>query len=94
MGILRQKSGSYEESIEPLSTGLQLFPESDTLSICLGISYMNMGKYEKALACFLKYEHSKEALPYIITCHRELGNYEKERAFREKLEANGLRPSS
>ena len=50
---------------------------------------MNLGKYEKALACFLKSEHSKDALPYIINCYREMGDLEQERVFREKLEAHG-----
>ena len=87
LGILKQKSGFYEGSIAALSKGLQFFPESDSLNICLGISYMNLEKYEKALACFLKFEHSRDALPYIINCYRETGDFEQERVFREKLEA-------
>ncbi|MCP4666353.1 MAG: radical SAM protein [Deltaproteobacteria bacterium] len=92
LGILKQKSGRYQESMATLSKGVQLFPDSVSLNICLGISHMNLGEYEKALARFLKCEHSKDALPYISNCYREMGDFEKERVFQEKLEAHRAKP--
>jgi hypothetical protein len=42
---------------------------------------MNLGEYEKALACFLKFQGSKEAIHYIAICYRALGDLGKEREF-------------
>jgi len=65
LGILRQKNGVHEESITILSEGLRYFSQSEQLNICLGISYMNIGDYKKALSYFQKFPDSKEASYYI-----------------------------
>ena len=83
LGILSQKKRSYEESIEILSQGIESFPDSEELSICLGISYMNLNDYNSALSCFLKFPDSKDANPHIARCYKELGDYEKESLFIE-----------
>lgn len=80
LGILLQKENKYEESIEILEEGIEKFPESDSLAICLGISYMNIRKYEEALNCFLKFPMSVDALKYAAICYRLMGNFEKESA--------------
>ena len=65
LGIIKQKNGTYEESIAILLEGLRYFPQSEQLNICLGISYMNSGDYKEALSYFLKFPDSKEASYYI-----------------------------
>jgi len=72
LGILNQKNRRYIESINILSEGLEHFPDSEPLHICLGISYMNLGEYKKALTYFLKLRNSREVADYIATCYREL----------------------
>jgi tetratricopeptide (TPR) repeat protein len=81
LGILLQKKGAYEESIRMLIEGLQYFPESEPLHMCLGTSFMNTKQYEKALACFQKFQNSKEAAHAIANCHMALGNADKAAAF-------------
>ena len=78
LGILNQKKRSYEESIEILSQGIESFPDSEELNICLGISYMNLNDYNAALSYLLKFPDSKDANPHIARCYKELGDYEKE----------------
>ncbi len=85
LGILLQKENKYEESIRVVKEGIEKFPESDSLAICLGISYMNLGKYEEALNCFLKFPMSVDALKYAATCYRLMGNFEKESAILKTL---------
>ncbi len=70
LGIIKQKNGSNKESIEILSEGIKRFPDSRPLNISLGISYMNLGDFESALSCFLKFRGSKEADPYIARCRK------------------------
>jgi len=90
LGIIRQKQRQYVESIKILSQGVEHFPESEPLAICLGISYMNIGQYEEALKCFHKFSDSQEALQYIAACYRSLGDPEKEASVLKRLERLNL----
>jgi len=78
LGIIKQKHGEYEESVRILSEGMKQFPESESIATCLGISYMNLGKYEEALKCYCKFPDSREVLQYTAACYRALGDFEKE----------------
>ncbi len=75
LGIIYQKKGNFQESIKILSEGIQHFPESESLAICLGISYMNLKKYEEALKCFQKFPESKEALQFSAICKRKISGF-------------------
>lgn len=72
LGILNQKNGDYQESVRILSKGIESFPHSEAMHICLGISCMNLGRYSEALSYFLKFQHSKDAASYISACHEAL----------------------
>ena len=73
LGIIKQKMGEYIQSAKILSEGVEHFPESEQLNICLGISYMNLREYNKALPYFLKFKDSKQANYYITACNEALG---------------------
>lgn len=85
LGIIKQKNGAYEKSAGILSEGIKYFPQSEQLNICLGISYMNLKKYNKALRYFLKFQLSKQTLSYIANCYKALGDHEGESAYLKKL---------
>jgi len=85
LGIMKQKGGEYKEAVGVLSEGIEYFPESRDLNVCLGLSYMNLGDYETALEYFLKFPNSKDALYHAAICYKELGNSKKESAYLEKL---------
>jgi radical SAM superfamily enzyme YgiQ (UPF0313 family) len=74
LGLIRQNRKEFEEAVKILSKGVELFPESEELSLCLGINHMNLGDYNKALSYLLKLQHSKEASYYVEQCHKELGD--------------------
>jgi len=73
LGIIKQKMGEYIQSAKILSEGVEHFPESEQLNICLGISCLNLREYNKALPYFLKFKDSKEANYYITACNEALG---------------------
>lgn len=81
LGILKQKEKEFEEAVKILSEGVEHFPDSEQLNICLGTNYMNLQEYNKALSHLLKFENSKEAIYHIARCYKALGDYEKESAF-------------
>jgi anaerobic magnesium-protoporphyrin IX monomethyl ester cyclase len=87
LGIIRQKNGEYEGSVRLLSEGIKYFPHSEPLNICLGISHMNLGEYDKALQYFLKFQDSKDVVYHIAGCYRALGDFQKESAFLRKFRA-------
>ena len=74
LGLIKQNRKEFEESVKILSKGVELFPESEELNLCLGINHMNLGDYNKALSYLLKLQHSKEASYYIEQCYKELGD--------------------
>ena len=78
LGIIRQKKRNYEESVRILSEGVSQFPDDESLATCLGISYMNLSRFEEAREVFQKFSDSPNALPYISACYRALGDSEKE----------------
>jgi len=86
LGIIKQKQRKYEESVQILSEGVKHFPESEPIAMCLGISYMNLDRYEEALECFQKLPESREALQYVATCHHAMGDSDKEASVLKKLE--------
>ncbi len=87
LGVIKQKRGAHQDSIAILLEGLSCFPESEPLHMCLGVSYMNLGKYEEALSHFLPFQHTKQALQFIADCYHGLGDFEKKSAFLCKLNA-------
>jgi anaerobic magnesium-protoporphyrin IX monomethyl ester cyclase len=78
LGIIKQKRGEYEESARILSEGMEHFPESESIATCLGISYMNLGRYQEALDCYGRFPDSPEVLKYTAACYRALGDPDKE----------------
>jgi anaerobic magnesium-protoporphyrin IX monomethyl ester cyclase len=84
LGIIQQKKGDYKESIRTLSEGTTVFPKSEPLNMCLGISYMNLGQYDSALSCFLAFQGSKAALSHIADCYKAMGDSENASAFLKK----------
>ena len=72
LGMLKQKKGEFEHSIKILLKGVDYFPESEQMSICLAISYMNQGKYKKALSILSIFKDSKDAASYIEICNKKV----------------------
>jgi radical SAM superfamily enzyme YgiQ (UPF0313 family) len=74
LGMTRQRASAFKEAVDILSKGVGLFPESEELNLCLGISYMNLQDYKSALSYLLKFKHSKETKYYIDKCHEALSS--------------------
>ncbi len=68
LGIICQKKGLYEKSLDFLARGLSYYPASEPLNICYGISLMNMEKFELALAVFEKFPNSAQAKAFRVSC--------------------------
>jgi radical SAM superfamily enzyme YgiQ (UPF0313 family) len=86
LGIIQQKLGDYENSVTTLLEGVNHYPQSEPLQMCLGISLMNLGKYHDAIAYFARFPESTDALGQMAACYRALGDGGMEAEALEKLE--------
>ena len=64
----------WDQAIDVLRAGLELFLESEPLSVCTGISLMNLGRFEAALDCLLPHAKTPQAAVQIERCRRALGH--------------------
>ena len=65
LGTVLQRRGDFKGSIEALSEGIKVFPESVDLKICRGISYFNVDKWTEALEDLLPFRGSPVASGYV-----------------------------
>lgn len=72
LGVIHQKRRDYPSSARVLLEGLNHFPRSDQLHMCLGISYMNMGRFKEALSCFERCKDVSGAEKFITACKQAL----------------------
>ena len=72
LAILSQKRRAYGEAGRILSTGLTHFPKDPQLNICMGVTLMNMGKFEQALDYLRGYQDREEAAHFAALCYRAL----------------------
>ena len=85
LGIHHQKAGQYADSVEILAEGIGNYPRHEQLNMCLGVSYMNLGEYERALACFLPFQQGEQALRFMAGCYQAMNQHEKAEAVIRKI---------
>ncbi|MGD8386092.1 MAG: cobalamin-dependent protein [Desulfobacteraceae bacterium] len=73
LAILCQKQGDYVEAVRLLEKGISSYPDSEPLNVCLGVSYMNLGRFREALDVFSRFEGSADAERYAASCREALG---------------------
>jgi radical SAM superfamily enzyme YgiQ (UPF0313 family) len=72
LGLLKQDHGDFQSAVEVLTKGVAHFPHSEELHLCLGINLMNLGRFQEALSCLVRFEVVPQARRYIAECHRAL----------------------
>jgi anaerobic magnesium-protoporphyrin IX monomethyl ester cyclase len=61
LGLLDQKAGRMEESVQTLKEGLSHDPADEQLMICLAVSQMNLSRFEEALALLARCPNAPQA---------------------------------
>jgi radical SAM superfamily enzyme YgiQ (UPF0313 family) len=72
LGMIEQRKREFKESIRILEEGLGHWPESEDLTVCLGINYMNLRDFKTALDCFSRFPQSNTAIQYKEACEKVL----------------------
>ncbi len=70
--MLFQKKRAFQRAAETAGQGLAHFPENRELNICMAVSLMNMGKFERALLFLEKFKDDQDVVPYINACNQRL----------------------
>ena len=89
LAMLAQKERNAALACEILETGLAHFPADARLHQCMGITFMNCGRFAEALPHFLPFKESPLFFPYIADCYKALGEDDHARVFRQKMEKSG-----
>jgi anaerobic magnesium-protoporphyrin IX monomethyl ester cyclase len=74
LGMLKQRRRAFHDSIKVLAEGIEFFPDNEQIGICLAVSQMNLGQFDRALDNLRRFEASPQAGPFIEQCRRALGN--------------------
>jgi Tfp pilus assembly protein PilF len=72
LAMLHQKQRQFDKAILLLEKGLGHWPGNKNLSICMGISLMNKGRFKTALTFFEKFSNRPEANHYMRICHENI----------------------
>ncbi len=72
LGILEQKAGRFEPSVETLSQGLSHFPGNEQLMICLAVSHMNLNRFQEALRLLERCRRESQVERLSTECRRAL----------------------
>ncbi len=70
LGMIYQQRGDNQAALAILEKGLEHYPDSEDLNICLGITCMNQGQFSRAIDCFRKFPQSEQARNHLATCRR------------------------
>jgi hypothetical protein len=57
------------------------FPDDARLTICMGVSLMNLEQWDEALSCFLDFQDVKEAVRFAALCYKALGHEKNRRPY-------------
>ncbi len=79
LSMLLQKKRDFSKASDILEKGLGIFPENRDLTICKGINLMNLQNFDRALACFEKFETEAQVGEYIHICREKNRNNSNER---------------
>lgn len=72
LGMIWQKKRQFAASVRILSQGVEHFPEHQQLNLCLAISLMNTGAFDRALAYLGRIKDTAQAAYFINECRRAL----------------------
>ncbi|MBT8330696.1 MAG: cobalamin-dependent protein, partial [Deltaproteobacteria bacterium] len=84
LGMLYQQRKDFDEAIQILTAGIKVFPRDEQLNLCLAVSYMNLGNYQKALSCLSKLQHLKEGVYFTAKCYQALDDVQRAELYRKK----------
>jgi hypothetical protein len=68
LGMLEQKAGRFEASVETLSQGRSHFPADEQLMICLAVSHMNLNRFQEALRLLERCRREPQAERLAAAC--------------------------
>ncbi|MFP4169057.1 MAG: radical SAM protein [Desulfonatronovibrionaceae bacterium] len=72
LGILQQKKRNFTAAEKVLVQGVRCFPKDPEITLALGLTYMNTGRFQEALQVLTAIENRPEAEYYISECRKKI----------------------
>lgn len=72
LSMLLQRERDFSRACDLLTRGLDIFPGHRDLSVGLGVCFMNMGRFDRALDCFAPFDSDPGLRQYINICNTKL----------------------
>ncbi len=87
LSLLARQEGDCRKAADWAGRGLERYPQSVELRLCLADSWIQAGNFHKAFRLLLPLQELPEALPQLVACCRALGKTEMLRRFEARLSA-------
>ena len=72
LGMIFQRQKKFNHAVDRLEQGLNRYENDKDLHVCMGVSLMNLGKFDKALPHFLRFKTDAAMARYIDICQNKL----------------------
>jgi tetratricopeptide (TPR) repeat protein len=72
--ILHQKAGAFGDAAKLLERALRHYPQNEALNVCQGITFINLGRPQEAIAVLLNFPDAPQAAASLAACYKALGN--------------------
>jgi hypothetical protein len=70
LAMVFQKERRFDRAIETAALGLNHFKSSRNLTICMAVSLMNLGSFQKALGFLEPFEQDPDVKVYVDACRQ------------------------
>ncbi|MCG8633317.1 MAG: radical SAM protein [Desulfobacterales bacterium] len=74
LAMIHQKNRNFRGAVALLKTGLAHFPGHKDLSVCMGVTLMNLGDFEGALSFFTRFDKDPGLGHYIEICNHRINS--------------------
>lgn len=71
LGMMYMKERKFEKAVETAGRGIEHFPGDRDLAVCMGVSSMNLGRFDRALCHLEKFKGTPEVDNYIQICREK-----------------------
>lgn len=68
LAMLLQKQRAFDQAVPLLEEGLGYFPAAKELHLCLAVSLMNLGQFDRALSSLEPFRNDPYVQPYVQAC--------------------------
>jgi tetratricopeptide (TPR) repeat protein len=86
LALIHQQRNAWVEAGPVLHQGLEQYPDSRDLNICMGRNLIHQGHFQQALEHLLPFDQDRQTWPLLVRCYQALGLIDKAAALARSME--------